>query len=92
LKLTFLERFKRQCRSASAGDQAAIFRALLDLEGALANPHSAGGLGLRKLHPAGIWELRAGLDLRVLFRLSKDEAVFLVLGTHDEVKRFLKSV
>jgi len=47
---------------------------------------------LRKLHRTGIWELRVGLSQRALFRLSGDEATFVFLGAHDEVKRFLKTL
>ena len=50
------------------------------------------GLGLRKLHPSGVWEVRVGLSLRALFVLSKNEAVLLFLGAHDEVKRFLRTL
>jgi hypothetical protein len=64
----------------------------LDLEVTLAHPSEHTGLGLRKLHPAGFWEVRAGLSLRAIFRLDKDEAVFVFLGNHDEVKRFLNSL
>jgi hypothetical protein len=62
----------------------------MDLETALANPQEH--RGLRKLHPTGIWEIRIGLSLRALFRLSRDEAVFAFLGTHDEVRRFLRDL
>jgi len=64
----------------------------MDLETALANPQEHRGLGLRKLHPTGVWEIRIGLSWRALFRLLEDEAVFVVLGTHDEVRRFLREL
>ena len=64
----------------------------MDLETGLANPQEHRGLGLRKLHPTGIWEIRVGLSLRALFRLREDEAVFVFLGTHDEVRRFLRDL
>ncbi len=73
-------------------DRAAILKLVLDLEIALASPQEHTGLGLRKLHPAGFWEARAGLSLRAVFRLDKDEATFVFLGNHDEVKRFLNSL
>ena len=92
MNLSFLDRFRRQCRAASSQDRAAILKLILDLEIALANPHEHSGLGLRKLHPAGFWEIRAGLSLRAIFRLDKDQAIFVFLGNHDEVKRFLNSL
>jgi len=62
------------------------------LEIALTIPQEHSGLGLRKIHSAGYWEARAGLSLRAVFRLDKYEAVFVFLGNHDEVKRFLSSL
>jgi hypothetical protein len=58
----------------------------------VANPQEHRGLGLRKLHPIGIWEVRVGLSLRALFRLSDDEAVFIFMSTHHDVKRYLRSL
>ena len=92
MKITFLDRFRNQCRSATSQDRAAILKLILDLETVLASPQEHSGLGLRKLSPAGIWEARAGLSLRALFRLDKDEVAFVFLGNHDEVKRFLGSL
>ena len=90
MKVTILERFRRACRGLSPPDQAAVLRMLLELEAALANPREHAGARLRKLHPAGIWEVRAGLSHRALLRLAGDEAIFLFLGSHDEVKRFVR--
>ena len=92
MKVSFLDPFLRQLRVARTQDRAAVLDALLDLEPALANPSRHSGLGLRKLHPTDLWEVRIGLALRVLFRLSRDEAIFAFLGTHDDVKRFLKNL
>ena len=92
MKLSFADKFRRQCKAASSQDRAAILKILLDLELTLTSPQEHSGLGLRKLHPDGYWEVRAGLSLRVLFRLDKDEAIFVFLGNHDEVRRFLGSL
>jgi len=92
LKLSFANRFRRQCKAASSQDRAAVLKLILDLEIALSNPQEHTGLGLRKLHPAGFWEARAGLSLRAIFRLDKDEAIFVFFGNHDDVKRFLSSL
>ena len=91
MKLSFADRFRRQCKAASSQDRAAILKTLLDLELTLTSPQEP-GIGLRKLHPGGYWEVRAGLSLRVLFRLDKHEAIFVFLGNHDDVKRFLNSL
>lgn len=48
------------------------------------------GLGLRKLQ-GGFWEVRAGLDRRILFMLEGDLATFVIAGSHDEIGRRLRS-
>ena len=92
MNISFLDRFRRQCRAASSQDRAAILKLILDLEIVLAKPQEHSGLGLRKIHPSGYWEARAGLSLRAVFWLGKDEVAFVFLGNHDEVKRFLSSL
>ena len=72
--------------------RAAIFEALLIVPDALRNPSKHTGLGLRKLHPSGIWEVRFGLGLRALLQLPPNQTIFRFLGTHDEVRKFLKNL
>jgi len=48
------------------------------------------GLGMKPLK-YGIWEIRAGLSDRALFRKNKDVIEFIMVGTHDEIRRFLKN-
>ena len=50
-------------------------------------PH---GLGFKRLGH-GIWEIRAGLSDRILFRKDKDVVEFLLAGSHDAIRRFLKN-
>ena len=47
------------------------------------------GFGLKKMGPA-LWEIRSGLAQRILFWRTKDEIRFTFVGSHDEVRRFLK--
>lgn len=46
------------------------------------------GLGLRKLK-GHYWEVRAGLDSRIFFSLEGDLATFILVGSHDQVRRRL---
>lgn len=48
------------------------------------------GIGLKKL-TKDFWEIRVGLDLRVLFTIEQDTLSFVFVGTHDEIKRYLKT-
>ena len=47
------------------------------------------GLGLKRLR-SDYWEIRAGLGERVVFRLSGDVVEFIIVGDHDEIRRFLR--
>lgn len=47
------------------------------------------GLGIKPLR-SKIWEVRAGLEDRILFRKESNLVEFLLVGSHDEIKRFLK--
>lgn len=47
------------------------------------------GLGVRHLK-ANIWEARCGLKVRVLYKLEKNSLKFILAGSHDDIKNFLK--
>ena len=49
------------------------------------------GLGLKKLRK-NFWELRIDLKERVIFRLRDDLVEFVITGSHDEIKRYLKNL
>lgn len=90
MKIVLEEPFLRRCRSASAVESAAVLDVLANLRTALSNPRHHTGLGIRRLHPFELWEVRVGLKLRALFFHKDDSAVFVCLGTHDEVQAFLR--
>ena len=92
MRITLTERFQADVRRLSPVDRAAVLDALLALPRVLVDPHSHSGVGLRKLHRSGIFEIRAGLGLRLIFGFEEDAAKFVLAGTHDEVKRFLRTL
>ncbi|MCC6364773.1 MAG: hypothetical protein IT165_14730 [Bryobacterales bacterium] len=76
--------------SLASAEKSTLLELILELERVLKQPKRHTGAGLRKLHPTGLWEVRAGLSIRLLFRLQPSEVEFMFAGTHDEVKRFLR--
>jgi hypothetical protein len=46
-------------------------------------------MGLKHLKE-DFWEVRQGLKVRLLFRWDGDLIEFVLAGSHDDVKRFLK--
>ncbi|MBS3819768.1 hypothetical protein KGY73_09735 [bacterium] len=47
------------------------------------------GMGLRNLRE-NFWEIRKGLKMRILFRWRADHVEFILAGSHEEIKRYLK--
>lgn len=47
------------------------------------------GIGLKNLR-SNFWEIRKGLKLRILFRWDDDFVEFILAGTHDDIKKYLR--
>jgi hypothetical protein len=84
-------RIKRRLAKLPEPEAAVIWQELQKLPGAYGHPHVHSGLGLRQLRP-GLWEGRAGLAWRFLFRREGDWLVLVMLGTHDDVADYLRNV
>lgn len=64
-------------------------KALRFLQHYLAAGEAPVGLGLKKLGQ-GVYEFRAGLALRGVYVEEGELLALTLLGSHDEVRRFLK--
>lgn len=64
-------------------------QALARLVRALDSGERTEGLGLKKLE-RDFWEIRAGLSIRVLFKMEKGRVTFVIVGTHDAIRRYLR--
>jgi mRNA-degrading endonuclease RelE of RelBE toxin-antitoxin system len=83
--------FDRTYRRLSKPDQQAAEEAIRRLVHGLDTGERTEGLGLKKLQRE-FWEVRAGLSIRVLFKLEKGIVIFVVVGTHDQIRKYLKHV
>jgi hypothetical protein len=92
MRLALTERFQRAVRGLDEPRRAAVFDALLALPGVLGDPHAHAGLGIRKLHASGIWEARVGLGLRLVFAQEPRLLTLVLVGTHEDVRRFLREL
>ena len=82
--------FKRTYRDLDPPRQQRADETLLKLADAFETGEIPPGLGLKPLQH-GVWEARSGIHDRILFRREPDDVVeLLLIGTHDEIKRFLK--
>lgn len=92
MRLALTERFQKDLARLTQSQRAQVFEALLGLPAAFREPHRHSGLGLRKVHPRGIWEARIGLGLRLVLASEADTAVLMRVAGHDEIRRFLREL
>jgi mRNA-degrading endonuclease YafQ of YafQ-DinJ toxin-antitoxin module len=92
MKVVLTERFQSDVRTLGEEQRAAVFEALLALPRAVGEPHLHAGLGMRKLHRTGIWEVRAGLGLRLVFALQPGVLSLARAGSHDDIRRYLREL
>lgn len=81
--------FNRLYRKLPAERRQAADKALANLDLVFQRGSPIPGLGLKELR-RGVWEIRAGLLDRIVFSRSKDVIELLAIGTHDDIKRFLR--
>ena len=83
----------KSCRAALAKlapeQQVEVLAALRQLPTAFGRPHAHTGLGVRQLR-RGIFEARVGLQIRVLFERDGDLLVIKTLGTHEDIRHYLR--
>ena len=85
-------RFQRAYDRLPADDQARVKSALHAFHAFhayLASGDAPLGLGLRKL-TSDVYEFRVGLALRVVVVEEREVLALALLGSHDEVHRFLR--
>ena len=92
MNIVLRDSFLRASRRLTKDERSALMQIFVDLRADLADPARHTGLGLRKLNPHPVWEARLGLKMRAVFRLEDDQVIFVFLGTHDEVQRFLHNL
>lgn len=75
------DRFKHAYRRLEPAKQALVKKALRQLAADRAYP----GLRVKRIQGTdGIWEMRAGRDIRITFAISEDAYLLRNVGHHDE--------
>ena len=82
-------RFRRAYHRLHLSDQGLVDHALVQLIAYLETRQASVGLGVKKLAP-GVFEVRAGLALRMVYVEEESHVVLALLGHHDDVHRFLR--
>jgi len=91
MKVRYLNSFVRTFESLASQDRVKTARTISDLLEFLENKiRPSGGLGLKKLRK-NLWEVRIDIKTRVLFLLNPDLVTFVLMGSHDEIRKSLKT-
>ena len=89
MRIETTRQFDRSFDSLPPKVQDLVADAIPFLAEAFGKPHAH--LGLRKL--AGrLYEYRVGLQWRIVFRHEPGALYLLLVGTHDEVRHFIRSL
>lgn len=78
-------------------DRKRVGDAIRNAQENFGKPHSHSGVGIRDLSPIGkrlhVYECRVSRPLRLVFTLERASLLYFhMIGTHDEVRRFLRSM
>ncbi len=91
MRVEYLSRFDRSFKKLGSVLQSDIREALELFLDCLVKGVRPQGLGLRRLR-GSFWEIRVGLNYRILFELKGDCVTFIIVGDHDDIRRFLKNL
>ncbi len=84
------KRFLKSLKTMGDDDYTRVEEALGQLQKIWGAPHQHTGLSIRRLH-AGYFECRAGLNTRIVFRVSLASLEIVFAGNHDAVRRLLRN-
>ncbi len=82
--------FREMLRGLPKDLRRDIGQAISSLEQSFGDPHAHQGLGIRSLRD-DYFEIRIGLKLRLVFRNLRQGLHCEMIGTHDEVRRLMRS-
>ncbi len=90
MKYEFKPSFDRSVKSLPSKEKQQIKDLCIDLIDVLSGDRElSSGMGLKNLRK-NFWEIRKGLKLRILFRWRADHVEFVLAGTHDDLKKYLR--
>jgi len=91
MRFNFKTSFYRCFKKLSPFKQKLVLEAIDKLKVFYETRQLSLGLGLKNLR-GNYWEIRLSLKDRVLFYLSEGNISFILVGNHDEIRRYLKSL
>ena len=92
MRFEFKPSFEDSLNSLSSKDKQEIKQVALQLIDILSQDRFIHkGIGLKKLK-GDYWEVRRGLKMRIILRWHKDLVEFILAGSHNDIKRYLRRV
>ena len=93
MRAEFKKSFQRALKKYTVRQQEDIFKSTQTLIDSIEKFQIPKGLGLKLLiAKPRIWEARVSLDMRIIFRYEEDLLEFSYVGSHNEIKRYLKTI
>jgi len=89
MRYNFKSSFDRSFKKLSLQKQELVLSAINKLKVFYDDRKLFPGLGLKNLRKH-FWEIRITLKDRLLFSLQGDTASFILVGSHDDIRRFFK--
>jgi hypothetical protein len=84
-------RFHAALKHLSDADFARVEAALQVIPDCFGHPHTHIGISIRRLRK-NVFECRAGLKVRLLFRQNGNALEFFFAGNHDDVRRVIQDL
>jgi hypothetical protein len=84
-------RFLAALKNLGDADVTRVEEALRVLPECFGEPHLCAGISIRRLR-GNIFECRAGLKVRLLFRAQGQALEIFFVGNHDEVRRLIRDL
>ena len=91
MRYVYQPSFLETTRHLSAAHTSQLLKAVEKFQQAVEGHQWPRGLGITHLREH-YFEFRVGIHMRVVYRRSNDLIQYVLYGSHDQVKRFLKSV
>ena len=94
-RLAFKSTFQKAFDKLTRGEQQLVLKALEALSLYFQSGQAPYGLHVKKLYAGGpgkTFEARVSANLRMVWVQTPEEAVFALLGNHDDVQLFLKNL
>jgi mRNA-degrading endonuclease YafQ of YafQ-DinJ toxin-antitoxin module len=91
LQIELLKEFRSRIREMPKARRREIARVIDATHAGFGRPHLHSGIGIRRLRQ-NYFECRAGLDIRLLFRVERNRLIFVAAGNHNEIRKLIKTL